>query len=187
MSKRTRPIDVESARSVMTRIWSRVDIDPDSQCWVPRGNDKGNGYKQAWCDGRQLLVHRISWVAANGVDIPADLSIDHLCRNPGCCNPAHLDPVPHRVNVLRGQSPIASGAKRTHCIRGHLLSGDNLVPAQVARGERSCLTCARDRRRRQMDLIRAARAVLGIDYPTYIKTYGESHIAAQRILDGGAA
>jgi len=35
--------------------------------------------------------------------LPSWHELDHLCRNPRCINPAHLDPVPHAVNVQRGR------------------------------------------------------------------------------------
>lgn len=40
--------------------------------------------------------------------IPPGLQIDHLCRNKICVNPAHLEPVTHRENLMRGK-----GAKLT--------------------------------------------------------------------------
>jgi len=40
-------------------------------------------------------------------------------------------------------------SRKTHCPQGHELSGDNLVPSQLARGSRSCKTCARAHSRAQ--------------------------------------
>jgi hypothetical protein len=37
--------------------------------------------------------------------------LDHLCRRPACVNPDHLDPVAHRVNVIRGAAPAISRAR----------------------------------------------------------------------------
>lgn len=39
--------------------------------------------------------------------------------------------------------------RKTHCPKGHPLSGDNLVPSQLARGSRSCKTCANEHARAQ--------------------------------------
>lgn len=37
---------------------------------------------------------------------------------------------------------------KTHCPRGHELSGDNLVPSKLKNGIRQCLACSRDQSRR---------------------------------------
>lgn len=37
-----------------------------------------------------LLTHRVSWVIANGFNIPDGLFVCHHCDNPPCCNPDHL-------------------------------------------------------------------------------------------------
>jgi uncharacterized protein YktB (UPF0637 family) len=71
--------------------------------------------------------------------IPPTLTIDHLCRNRICVNPDHMEPVTHRENTLRGTNIAATLAKLTHCKRGHLLSGDNVLP-QRTHGRR-CKTC----------------------------------------------
>jgi hypothetical protein len=33
--------------------------------------------------------------------VPEGLELDHLCENPPCCNPAHLEPVTHAENNRR--------------------------------------------------------------------------------------
>ena len=55
--------------------------------------------------------------------IPKGLELDHLCRNTLCVNPEHLEPVTHRINVLRGTSPGALNAKKTIAPCGHLYTG----------------------------------------------------------------
>lgn len=50
---------------------------------------------------KHVLVHRFAYEQVKG-PIPEGLFIDHLCRNRGCVNPNHLEPVTNRENVMRG-------------------------------------------------------------------------------------
>lgn len=85
--------------------------------------------------------------------VPEGLVLDHLCRKTLCVNPKHLEPVTVQENVLRGTAPSAVNAKKTHCIRGHELSGDNLyihIRKNKFRDQthRLCKTCQRERNAR---------------------------------------
>jgi hypothetical protein len=73
------------------------------------------------------------------------MSLDHLCRNRACVNPAHMEPVTNKVNIMRGAGVGAMCALKTTCLRGHPLSGDNLRTRPD--GERACRTCQRARKR----------------------------------------
>ncbi|MDE1854509.1 MAG: HNH endonuclease [Thaumarchaeota archaeon] len=101
------------------------------------------------------LAHRFSYQLLIG-QIPAGLTLDHLCRNRGCVNPAHLQAVSNRENLLRGKGWSGLNSRKTHCPKGHPLSGDNLSPRWLKKGRRVCLTCIREKdkernkRRRQI-------------------------------------
>lgn len=91
------------------RFWAKVDKDgptpqhrPDlGPCWVWTAARQRRGYGLfAHADGG--LAHRYAYTQMVGV-IPAGLELDHVCRNTSCVRPSHLEPVPHRVNVLRGK------------------------------------------------------------------------------------
>jgi hypothetical protein len=71
--------------------------------------------------------------------------LDHLCRVRSCVNPSHLEAVPRRTNLIRGQGFIGEQARRTHCPNGHALVGENLVVAASVRGKRNCKECGRSR------------------------------------------
>lgn len=91
-----------------------------------------NGYGEMRVGDRMYYVHRLAWTDATGL-IPIEL--DHLCRNPPCYNVAHLEDVGHQENMLRGTSPVAGNARKTHCPRGHPYDRTD------RRGYRYCRRC----------------------------------------------
>lgn len=113
-------------------------------CWNWIGARKPTGYGNFWYAGKTVLAHRFAWEALVG-PIPDGLTVDHICRNTSCVNPAHMEIVPFAVNLLRGECPPAANARKTHCPQGHQYGGDNL---HITRGgRRHCRTCKRDRAR----------------------------------------
>ena len=109
-------------------------------CWLWTAH-KVHGYGYIWKDGKMLRAHRLAYELARG-PIPAGRTIDHLCRNKACVNPTHLEVVSFRTNTLRGVGPTARNARKTHCKRGHLLSGANLKLKPGKYGTtRTCRAC----------------------------------------------
>lgn len=71
-------------------FWSHVDVSSDQDsCWHWNGCRDRKGYGQFRWNGRNMLVHRISWEIANG-PIPDGLGVLHHCDNPRCIRPDHL-------------------------------------------------------------------------------------------------
>lgn len=128
------------------RFWPKVQ--KTNNCWLWCGSRMPLGYGKisAYDNGkpRQLLAHRVSYELLVGA-IPVDMTIDHLCKNPPCVNPEHLEVVTQRENILRSNSWCAKRAKATHCIHGHELSGNNLI--NDPHGWRYCRTCQQRRAR----------------------------------------
>ena len=61
----------------------------DGQCLVWKGHRDKKGYGQFKYKGRAWWSHRFAYAAFVG-SIPEDMTIDHICCNPSCVNPAHL-------------------------------------------------------------------------------------------------
>ena len=96
---------------VEERFWSKVE--KTDTCWLWTASLQSTGYGQISVDRRPRLAHRVAYEMLVG-PIPAGLELDHLCRNRACVNPDHLEPVTHKVNMLR--SPHVGV---THCKKGH--------------------------------------------------------------------
>ena len=89
---------ISSARPRKGPIESRYTVDPDTGCWNWTGGKTTPGYGRI---GRDQYAHRFFYEQAVG-PIPPGLVIDHLCRNPSCVNPQHLEPVTQQTNTRRG-------------------------------------------------------------------------------------
>lgn len=124
------------------RFESKVFPEALTGCWlwVAYANKRGYGMfalgtrEQGWS-----LAHRFSYEMHRG-PIPEGLVLDHLCRNPACVNPDHLEAVTQRTNMAR-----SGNFRKTHCPRGHMFGAD----------KRRCRTCTNERqnlrRRRSKD------------------------------------
>lgn len=107
-------------------------------CWQWTGYLNPGGYANFRIGKKMFKVHRVSYEYFVG-QIKERLTLDHLCRNRGCFNPAHLEPVSLAENILRGESPWAKHARTTCCSSGHAYSRENtrINP----RGSRCCRMC----------------------------------------------
>ena len=137
------------------RFWSKVDKGPECWTWTAA---TANGYG-AFYLGRSnkrvelMGAHRWSYLINVG-PIPDGLVLDHLCRNPRCVNPEHLEPVTPQVNAERG----LWGDLKTHCPAGHPYDDAN-TSRRPTRRSRECIKCrsaqAEARRRRNKRILDA--------------------------------
>jgi hypothetical protein len=101
------------------RFWAKVDR-CDLGCWNWTGA-LSREHGQIQRNGKRTYAHRITYEWFKGT-IPPKFHVDHLCRNPRCVNPNHLEAVSCKENTHRGNNFVASNAKKQLCKRGHEFS-----------------------------------------------------------------
>lgn len=70
-------------------FWARVAIDGPHECWAWQAGKDTRGYGKVRWNGESQLAHRVAYELTFGA-IPAGANVLQDCRNPACCNPAHL-------------------------------------------------------------------------------------------------
>lgn len=155
----------EFPQHLLVRVLSSFSLDPASGCWnwTLTKQKRGYGhYPTARNYGWPTPAHRLVWFLLR-YPLPPILTIDHLCRNKSCVNPAHLDPCPSRVNTLRGNTIPARNLAKTHCLRGHPFSPENTylrrkyVKNRLQGLQRTCRRCALDHLSKKEKLKTAVR------------------------------
>ena len=117
--------------SALERFWVKVDVYASPEgCWPWLAALDRKGYGAFYDGYRMRRAYRFGYEALVG-PIPSGLELDHLCRNRGCVNPSHLEPVTHSENVRRG-----GNALKVSCPTGHPY--DRVDPKT---GGRRCRRC----------------------------------------------
>lgn len=133
------------------RFWLNVLVRDDG-CWEWIGQAKPDGYG---IFGHTLdyskYAHRFAYQVFVG-PVPEGSQIDHRCHVPAecaggdgcphrrCVNPGHLTPATPRANVHNSNGLAALNLQKTHCPRGHPLSGANV---KMEGRKRRCVICRR--------------------------------------------
>lgn len=167
---------------LLIRLFSRIEISTTlfyegSACWEWVGCLTKGGYASIYYDHPERNKklnnyggHRMSYELFVG-QIPPTFEVDHLCRVRHCVNPAHLEAVTRQENNRRSTSFTAVNAAKTHCLRGHLLTGDNLIERLGVKGKpmRNCRECQRIKGKIQSQKWRDARKAKGLTTNPYSK------------------
>ena len=84
-----------------TDRYAVVQLGYGTPCWMWKLSRNRDGYGVAWGGRGKTLAHRVEYERHVG-PIPQGLTLDHLCRERGCVNPEHLEPVTLIENQRRG-------------------------------------------------------------------------------------
>lgn len=119
-------------------------------CWFWVGSITKGGYGlTARGRGRgNQMAHRFAYELLVG-PIPEGLEVDHLCNNPRCVRPEHLEPVTPEENMRRSVER-RNLFWRTRCPQGHTTTGPEsyyIYEKKNGRKQHVCKQCASDRQR----------------------------------------
>jgi hypothetical protein len=145
------------ARPPIERFTKKYVVDPTTNCWNWVGQLNADRYGVFQRRRRvQQPAHRWSYEHFVG-PIPEGLTIDHLCHNTACVNPAHMEAVTNSENVRRlwerrreQGGRVHPNSRKTHCKHGHEFTPENTWHPPQRTDWRSCRECLRVRRKARM-------------------------------------
>jgi hypothetical protein len=108
-------------------------------CWIWQGAKINSGYGIFTDEyGKTVTAHRWSYQYFKGA-IPEGCVVDHICRNPACVYPQHLQAISQSDNIKRSLL-VKQRSARTHCKNGHEFTPENTKYVKGQRGRR-CAKC----------------------------------------------
>lgn len=131
------------------RFHNNYQVDAETGCWLWTGYRSRGGYAQISVSGGPCAkrsregAHRVAHELYKG-PIPEGFDVDHLCRNPSCVNPDHLEAVTRNENIRRMMEATGVGPYAETCGKGHPWSEENTGHYGPSKA-RVCKTCHRER------------------------------------------
>lgn len=149
---------------MLARLLSKAIRDPTTGCLLWQGCTE-KGYGRVKHNGKSRWAHIVSYELQVG-PVPPGKVLDHTCRTRPCIEPTHLEPVTDVVNTMRGESPTAKHARKTHCPKGHPYDEENTY--RRPGGGRDCRACKRRRRRQTKPVLHPGLVKTNLLRPRYL-------------------
>jgi HNH endonuclease len=155
LTLRTSQRNTSIAVDIDERFWSKISIEdqafPENDCMIwtaSRARSRnGNGGGTFSADGKTVMAYRWAYERYRG-PIPEGLVCDHLCRDPMCVNPDHIEIVTRSENNKRGLTGHQKKSRNQHthqryCKRGHEFTAENTYTRiqQNGKPRRYCNAC----------------------------------------------
>lgn len=144
----------DALKAAEPRFWSRVTKTDD--CWLWGGWLNDQGYGRIHCGGRQIPVHRYSFLLHGGTMEGFDC-ICHRCDVPSCVNPDHLFAGDRNANnldkMLKGRCNSPTGEKHGRA----KLTLDQVVAIKLDRRKRKDIAAEYGLSIHTVDKIRSGR------------------------------
>lgn len=123
----------------------------NGDCWEYNGCTDNCGYCQIMVDKRLQYAHRLSWEFYNNKEIPPGMTVDHICFNRKCINPAHLRLMSMDDNRARHNVPLKTVCEKHNCKRKIIWCWSSKRNKMMRRS--ICLKCQCERTKKYKDKI----------------------------------
>lgn len=128
---------IEKRMEIFHTRYEKTDL-----CWNWLGKLNTGGYG-TFKVGEARTAHRVSYQFYKG-ELIESMQVDHLCSNPICVNPDHLELVTPEQNKARSKVRNRWRGWESQCKAGHVLDDLNTLWRANGTG-RQCRACQSDR------------------------------------------
>jgi hypothetical protein len=129
---------IRKSKEYEQKILDNISV-TTSGCWEWLGSYFRTGYGRVSLRKHVTVAHRYFFERLCG-PMPAKKELHHICENKKCCNPEHLLLVSSwQHKQLSPRSIAYKNRRKTHCVRGHELTLENIYQYGANRHCKECV------------------------------------------------